>query len=128
MPPLADARFVSLTTFRRSGAPVATPVWIAADPDGAGLLVTTPRESGKVKRLRRDPRVQLRPCDRRGKVEADAPRTDGTAELVPYDARLEGIFKRKYGLEYRVFMVAERLFARGNKDRVALRITALSPS
>ena len=58
--------FVSLTTFRRTGASVATPVWIA--PDGDVLVVTTPVESGKVKRLRPDPRVELRPCSRRGAV------------------------------------------------------------
>ena len=38
---LADARFVSLTTFRRSGAPVSTPVWVARD---GGSLVVLPDE------------------------------------------------------------------------------------
>ena len=45
---LADHRFVSLTTFRRSGAPVSTPVW--ASRDGDLLVVLTPVGSGKVKR------------------------------------------------------------------------------
>lgn len=39
---LADEAFVSLTTFRRSGEGVATPVWVIADPDGDGLVVMTP--------------------------------------------------------------------------------------
>ncbi len=47
---VAGERFVSLTTFRRDGTPVATPVWIARDGDA--LVVTTPADSGKVKRLR----------------------------------------------------------------------------
>ncbi|MDT7579905.1 MAG: uncharacterized protein QOK35_1169, partial [Pseudonocardiales bacterium] len=46
---MADEQFVSLSTFRRSGAPVATPVWIARDGDA--LVVTTIADSGKVKRL-----------------------------------------------------------------------------
>ena len=61
---LAGEQFVSLTTFRRDGTPVPTPVWIAQDGD-APLVVTTPAGTGKVKRLRHDPRVELRTCNRR---------------------------------------------------------------
>ena len=52
---LADARFGSLTTFRRSGERVSTPVWVGRD--GGALVVLTLAASGKVRRLRRDPRV-----------------------------------------------------------------------
>ncbi|MDT0352926.1 PNPOx family protein [Pseudonocardia charpentierae] len=38
---VAGERFVSLTTFRRDGTPVATPVWIARDGDA--LVVTRRR-------------------------------------------------------------------------------------
>jgi PPOX class probable F420-dependent enzyme len=66
---LAQEEFVSLTTYRRSGDAVSVPVWIAPATDArGGLLVTTTERSAKVKRLRRDRRVQLRPCDRRGAV------------------------------------------------------------
>jgi uncharacterized protein len=47
------AQFVSLTTFRPSGAPVATPVWVARDGDA--LVVTTAVDTGKLRRLRHDP-------------------------------------------------------------------------
>ena len=83
--------FVSLITFRRTGAPVATPVWIA--PDGDALVVTTPVESGKVKRLRRDPRVELRPCSRRGKVADGASMVAAVAEIVPPDNRSTGALR-----------------------------------
>ena len=52
---LGGVSFVSLTTFRRNGAPVSTPVWVAADGDD--LVVLTPTASGKVRRLRNDARV-----------------------------------------------------------------------
>ena len=117
---IGDERFVSLTTFRRSGEPVATPVWVARD--GAHLLVTTPEGSGKVKRLRHTSRVELRPCSRTGKVEDDAPTMEGDAVIEPEDR--PDVFRRKYGLEYRVFMLVERVAARGgNKPRVLLRIS-----
>ena len=120
---LGAERFVSLTTFRKTGAPVATPVWIGRDGDA--LIVTTPAESGKVKRLRRNPRVEIQPSSRTGKVEDDAPRATGAAEIVtdaPERERLTALFRRKYGLEYRIFMLVERLFSSKQRDRVMLRI------
>ena len=122
---LADERFVSLTTFRKSGEAVSTPVWIARDGDA--LIVTTPDGTGKVKRLRNNSSVELRPCDRMGKVADDAPRVAGVAEIVDTDSARETqghIFLSKYRLEYRIFMLIERLGKKGQKKRVCLRITA----
>ena len=78
---VAAEEFVSLTTFRRDGSPVAVPVWIARNGDA--LVVTTPAGTGKVKRLRRDPRVELRACGRRGQVREGAEPVAGLAEVVP---------------------------------------------
>jgi PPOX class probable F420-dependent enzyme len=119
---MADEQFVSLTTFRRSGAPVATPVWVARDGDD--LVVTTIADSGKVKRLRNDPRVELRPSTRRGTVAADAPVASGVATVVAPDERSTAALRRKYGLQYRLITGVERVLARGRRERVILRITA----
>ncbi|WP_258725298.1 PPOX class F420-dependent oxidoreductase [Cellulomonas sp. NS3] len=122
---LGDERFVSLTTFRRTGEPVSTPVWVVRDGDT--LLVTTPDDSGKVKRLRHTARVELRPCSRSGSVPDGAVPVPGDAELVtdPTEvARLSDLFQDRYGLEYRAFMLVERLAARRQKPRVIVRITA----
>ena len=116
---LGDERFVSLTTFRRSGVPVATPVWVARD--GHDLVVTTPAESGKVKRLRHDPRVELRPCSRTGRVDPRTAAVPGVAEVLTDETGREQI-RRKYGLEYRVVMAVERLTRAGRRPRVLLRI------
>ena len=59
-------RYVSLTTFRRTGAPVSSPVWVARD--AGELVVITVDPSGKLKRLAHTARVALRPCDIRGRV------------------------------------------------------------
>ncbi|WP_309134945.1 PPOX class F420-dependent oxidoreductase [Cellulomonas sp.] len=121
---LGDERYVSLTTFRRSGEPVATAVWLARDGDD--LVVTTSAGSGKVKRLRHDPRVELRPCDRFGRVADDAQRVAATAEIVGADVdepHRMGLLRDKYGLEYRAVTALERLTRRGG-DRIVLRISA----
>ena len=121
---LGDESFVSLTTFRRSGEAVSTPVWIARDGDD--LIVTTPEESGKVKRLRNSGRVEITPSNRMGKVAEGATPVAGHARIHGDAAsidRLEKTFSKKYRLEYRVFMIIEALVAKRKKPRVMLRIT-----
>lgn len=121
---LADEKFVSLTTFRKNGAGVPTPVWIGRDGDA--LVVTTPAGSGKVKRLRKNRTVELRPCGRRGTVEDDAPTVRAVAEVIEGDdamRRLDEVLKPKYSVEYLVVMSIERLLRRGSPQRVMLRIS-----
>ncbi|AII09289.1 MULTISPECIES: PPOX class F420-dependent oxidoreductase [Rhodococcus] len=124
---LGDESFVSLTTFRRSGEPVSTPVWIARDGDA--LIVTTPEESGKVKRLRNNGSVELRPCSRRGKVDAGVDPVAAVAEIVTDESisrRMADTIRDAYGLEYRIVMFVERVLARRQKPRVLLRITPVT--
>jgi PPOX class probable F420-dependent enzyme len=70
----AGHKYLNLETFKKSGEGVKTPVWFAADPsasldsNGAKLYVYTIGVSGKVKRIRNNPRVKIAPCDMRGRV------------------------------------------------------------
>ncbi len=116
---------MSLTTFRRTGKAVSTPVWVARDGDA--LVVTTPAGSGKVKRLRNDQRVQLQPCSRRGKVAAGAGTIGAVAEVRADEstgARASALIRKKYGLEYRLVMLVERVMSRrSGAGRVILRLT-----
>ena len=98
MPPLPHSTYVSLTTFRRTGAPVATPAWAA--PKGDALMVWTRADSGKVKRLRHTARVKAAPCDFCGRVEG--PAVDGVTEFVDRGdwPRALGALRRTYGLRF----------------------------
>ena len=121
---LGDERFLSLTTFRKSGERVSTPVWIGRDGDA--LIVTTPQASGKVKRLRNSPRVEVRPCNRMGRVKDGVEPVASVAEVLTDEGireRLTGIIRRKYWLEYWMVMGIERLIKSGQENRVILRIT-----
>ena len=125
---LAEQRFVSLTTFRRSGAAVPTPVWVGWD-DGA-LVISTPRGSGKVTRLRHTSDIELTPCSRTGRVALDAPQVRATAQVLDDPGagrRLRRVLRRKYRLEYLVVMGLERLVSPRGADRVVLRITPPTP-
>ncbi len=115
-PHLGDEKFVSLTTFKRSGEAVASPMWIVRD--GEQLAVWTPADASKVMRVRRDPRVTLTACGRTGKVKAGRPGVDGMAEVITDPAsvaRTESLIKRKYGAEFRVVTLIETIVARGRK-------------
>ena len=121
---MGQERFVSLTTFRRTGEPVPTAVWVTPDGEGT-LLVTTGATSGKVKRIRRNDDVELRPCTRSGKVADDAPVALARAEVLGDAAEVisaHRAIKGKYGLEYRIVMTMERLVRRCRTERVVLRL------
>jgi PPOX class probable F420-dependent enzyme len=120
---LGEQRFVLLTTFKRNGEGVQTPMWIGRD--GADLFVWTPAGSWKVKRVRNNPRVLLAPSSRFGKVRDGVSPVEGTAQVVidPVTVeRLQREIRRKYGLGYRLATLAEMIAARGRKPRVILRI------
>ena len=124
---LAAEKFVSLTTFKKDGTPVAAPTWIGRDGDH--LFVWTPADSWKAKRAKNNPRVTLVPCGRGGKVRNGAEPVGGTAEVMSEPAtvqRLAGVIRRKYGLEFIIVTFIERLLARGPKPRLILRIALSS--
>jgi PPOX class probable F420-dependent enzyme len=121
---LGDQAFIVLTTFRKTGVGVPTTVWVARDGDS--LLVITPSETGKVKRIRNNGRVEVQASGRMGKVVPGAPVIAATAVIVG-DAQshpeLLEIFTKKYGFEWKVTMLIERIAARRQKPRVFVRIT-----
>ncbi|MET8344623.1 PPOX class F420-dependent oxidoreductase [Streptomyces microflavus] len=92
----ARSEYVSLTTYRKNGTPVATPVWAAAE--GGVLYVWTRSDSWKVKRLRNDTRVAVTVCDVRGRIAEGAPTAEGTARLLDADEtrRVRKLLARKY--------------------------------
>ena len=63
---LQNQKYISLTTYRKTGVPVRTPVWFAEE-NGKLYIFTNPT-SGKVKRMRNNPAVSVAPCTIRGRV------------------------------------------------------------
>lgn len=119
---LAAAKYLSLTTFRRDGSPVATPVWLVRDDDT--LRVITQAGSGKAKRIRNDARVLLAPCDARGKVKGAT--VVGTAVLQDASdtAKTASMIEERYGLLGRLLMWRSRRAAAkpGNAGPVGIEI------
>jgi uncharacterized protein len=110
---LDRSRYMSLATFRKNGAEVATPVWFAAT-DGR-LYVFTAEQSGKVKRLRNSARARVAPSNGRGRVRGEW--AEATARIVidpPTIERAQTAFQAKYGWQMRVTNLLSRLTGRIN--------------
>ncbi|HEY2640566.1 MAG TPA: PPOX class F420-dependent oxidoreductase [Streptosporangiaceae bacterium] len=96
---ISDAKYVLSTTYRKSGAPVASPTWIVPLDSGRVGFWTSSR-SGKYKRLRNNPKITMQPSDARGRVKDGAAPVEGTAELTTSGADFDAIqskIRAKYG-------------------------------
>ena len=117
---LGSEKYLLLTTFRRDGRAVPTPLWVI--PDGNGLAFWTPAGTGKLKRIRNNARVTVQPCDIRGKphgepVEAQARIGD------PADRRRVGAgLTKKYGVLGRLTLLGSRI-RRGTDGTVAILVS-----
>jgi len=109
---LRGHRYVSLTTFRKTGKPVPTPVWFAGDEQV--LYVWTNAKSGKVKRLKNNPAVTLAPCTYNGRVLGPAEKA--VAQLLPESSNeletADRSLRAKYGWQWRIGRFFSRTFGR----------------
>jgi uncharacterized protein len=74
------SKYVSLTTYRKDGTAVATPVWHVVN--GNELLIVSDADAWKVKRIRNNSNVVVTVCGLRGGIEPGAPSAPGTARLL----------------------------------------------
>jgi PPOX class probable F420-dependent enzyme len=121
----SDSKYFSLRSFKKDGGPVDTPVWFA--PLEQHWVIFTDGTSYKVKRIRRNPRVQVARCDMRGKVLG--PWVSGTARIVENEPerseRAYQALNAKYGLIMRLGTVMSALAGRRSR-RLILEI-AIDP-
>ena len=124
---LFPGRFLSVTSFKRDGTGVSTPVWFVSD--GRRLFALTDLHSAKVRRIRREPRVLVAPCRASGKLRRDP--VPAHAEVLTSTAALDHVQKLllgRYGISYRLVMLGYRLGRRlrgraAVADGAALAIT-----
>lgn len=102
---LGTGQFARLTTFRKSGEPVATTIWFA-EHDGKAVFLTGPK-TGKARRIRRNPLVAFAASTARG--QAKGPEVRGTARLldgVEAD-QAHTLLAAKYGIQLRVLHLVQ---------------------
>jgi len=78
---ITNGRHMLLTTYRKNGVGVSSPVWTVAVSDGR-VGMWTGSQTAKFKRLRHDPHVTIQSCSARGKLKSNSTPFEGTAEIV----------------------------------------------
>ncbi len=104
---IENTQYLSLTTFRRSGARVMTPVWLARV--GQAVYVITDHDTGKVKRIRHHPAVRVAPSTARGKPIGAA--VEAVAHVLPVGEASQGMraLSGKNGWLFTAFGLLRRL-------------------
>jgi uncharacterized protein len=107
---LKGYRYLNLTTFRKNGVPVLTTVWFAAANDK--IYVWTAKDSGKVKRIRTSPTVQIAPSTRLG--QPLGPKAAATARILSSAEQREAqtVTDRQFGWLKRFFALIWRVQGR----------------
>ena len=93
--------YINLTTFRKSGASVPTPVWFVTLNDK--IFSFTGSMTGKAKRIRANGQAQIAPSDPRGKpLEGFIPARAQIMQDETIGKQLNALYLKKYGVLYRM--------------------------
>jgi uncharacterized protein len=121
-------RYLSITSYKRDGRGVATPVWFVSRDDR--LLVETDAGSGKVKRIRRNPQVRLALCTASGRLRGK--QMLAVAEILPDSeiSAVERLIADKYRFDVIIFRPLRFVQARLHLGRPRTKplILSITPS
>jgi uncharacterized protein len=126
--PLFRGRYLSITSYKRDGQGVATPVWFV-QRDGK-LLVQTDAAAGKVKRIRRNPQVRIAVCTASGRLRGE--QVPAVAEILPDSqiSAVERLIADKYRFDMIIFRPLRFVQARLHlgRPRTEPAILSITPS
>lgn len=99
---LRGKKYALLTTYRKSGEAVPSPVWFGLNDDGS-LYFSTEEAAAKVRRITNNPKVRVAPCSTNGKPLG--PPAEGTARVLPIGDhdRAERAIAANYGLARKLY-------------------------
>jgi PPOX class probable F420-dependent enzyme len=127
MAELDTARYILLTTYKRDGTAVASPVWVTGS--AGRYTFTTGDQAWKTRRLRNNSAVEVQACGLRGGVKPGAVRYCGTGDVLTGADEIQAVeaaLLTKYGWQFRATKVADRvssIVGRGEPQRVvAIRL------
>lgn len=105
---LDSARYVALTTFKKDGTPVATPVWITGS--NGTYAFTTGDNAWKSKRLNNNPKVTVQVSDFRGRVKPNTRVYTGTGRVDPSAEGIAAVEKeltKKYSWQFKLTQLTD---------------------
>jgi PPOX class probable F420-dependent enzyme len=114
-----DKKHISIETYRKTGDAVRTPVWFIEE--NGELFVRTDSSTGKIRRIRNNPRVRIVPCNARGTTKGTW--VDGEARIIEPESseRVFSLLKKKYGMSYMIIRFVQR-FSRRKAHPIGLVI------
>jgi len=112
-------KYISIETYRKTGDPVRTPVWFVEE--NGELFVRTDSDTGKIKRIRNNPKVRVATSNMRGTVKGSW--VEGEARIIDPESskHVFSLLRKKYGIPYRLIRFTER-FSRSKSRPVGLAI------
>jgi len=115
-----EANYLNLSTFRKTGVAVNTPVWFAHD--GKHIYVLSAGNAGKIKRLKNSSRSAVAHCTYSGKLLGNWHPATGLLIDAEQARYAHGLFVKKYGLQMRAFDFFSWLGGRITK-RIYIKLT-----
>lgn len=117
---LGEGKYLLLTSYRKDGTAVPTPVWVVSDGDT--LYAWSATDTGKVKRIRRDGKVAVGPCDFKGTPTGDS--IPGQAALLDEEGsdRVRDLIAGKYGISGKLTLFGSKI-RRGRNGSIGIAIT-----
>ena len=112
-------KYVNLSTQKKDGSFVNTPVWFAQDRDKNDFYIFSAGKAGKVKRIRNFSSVNVAICDVRGNLQGEW--ISAQAELIDeeeFKIRAYRQLQKKYGLTIKVFDFFSKLFGKYNQRQL----------
>ena len=103
-------KYLSVTSFKRDGTGVATPVWFVAD--NGNLLIETERDSFKARRIRRNSSVLIAACTASGRLRGE--QVTAEASFLPESERehVEQLMAHKYRVDRMLILPVYRAIQR----------------
>ncbi|NVM38228.1 MAG: PPOX class F420-dependent oxidoreductase [Candidatus Lokiarchaeota archaeon] len=118
--PFQNQKHINITTFRKNGEGVSTPVWFAEENNK--VYICTGPSTFKARRIRNNPNVKIAPSTSSGKATSEY--IDGAAQILPIDKI--GPIKRLFRKKYRMFRLWNGMFNIRKKEaekHIYLKIT-----
>ena len=112
-------KYLTIETYRKNGEAVRTPVWFI-ERNGT-LFVRTDSDTGKAKRIRRNPLVRIAPCTARGEPKGAWISAEAKFAASEDAEKAYKLLREKYGLQYRLLRFVGK-FQRGPSRALCLSI------
>lgn len=117
------AQYLNLSTQKRDGSWVDTPVWFAPDATNSCLYVFSEGKAGKVKRIRNFPSVKVNPCSVTGHLAGAWEVAQAEIlQSLPVQREAYQWLRKKYGWKLALLDLGSRLAGKINQ-RAFIRLT-----